>query len=215
VLAIPIPIPVPSLGLSLSLSLSPGLSPGLSPSLTPNPKVRLLLRNGAWPNPGAADNPNPKWTPLHWAAQSGSADAAAALLEHGADPTLKNNYKRIGITQEYDNAMDVAKLWGAEAVVEVLQPAMPVKPVRTPTKAVEEPAAPQPMMEPVLVGPTLFGSSSRNNSFSMFKEDPAPASSADSAPVELRNSDSEVYQPILGSSPPGKSSSFLFGPDKK
>lgn len=73
--------------------------------------VSTLVENGAEVN---AVNPNSGYTPLQWAVINGNEKVAAILLEHGADPTIKDHWGR--------TALDVALKSKRTNLVELLKP---------------------------------------------------------------------------------------------
>lgn len=88
----------------------PGWSPLHYAATGPEPRlVRLLIERGAEVD---AASPNGT-TPLMMAAQYGSEDSVAVLLDHGADPDRRN--------QKDMRAVDFAKLSGREPLVKALQ----------------------------------------------------------------------------------------------
>ena len=62
--------------------------------------MQYLLDRGAPINEVMYSNHHSKWffesapmgTPLHWAAEQGATEMALFLLDHGADPTIKNTH---------------------------------------------------------------------------------------------------------------------------
>ena len=79
-----------SLSLSLPLPPSPSLSLPLPPSLALSLPLPLSLPTDTCPRVQDGD------TPLHEAARNGKAEAAAALLQAGADINAKDNVSREG-----------------------------------------------------------------------------------------------------------------------
>lgn len=65
--------------------------------------VRLLLKAGACPN--TTDNWN--YTPLHEAASKGKVDVCIALLQHGANPNIRNSENKTPLELSDENTRPV------------------------------------------------------------------------------------------------------------
>jgi len=98
-----------------------------------NAEALQLIDSGAFP----IDQGNYEgWTLLHYAAEAGNLDMVKALLERGADPTVKTKYGSL----PYDVASATMVKAAIAAAVEARTGTNPMKPAAAPRAATAAPA---------------------------------------------------------------------------